>query len=340
MQLTAKTTVEPGLEGGIADSGPKDVFSSTAIETIPFGRVVAYSGSSLALVLNTAITTGTIDFKVNGTAITQVTFTTDHLTTMNLIAAAVDAILGTGSASVGGTSNLTLTITGLNGTAPTVSNWVSSQGVTVTHTLNTTEELARLPRQNAITIQLAGAMVTGDTISGYLNGNSTLLTTTFAGNSTTTTLTNLATLIKAEPGIKDATVGTNNITVTADNHSDVTAAFTSTTQAITYVEDCTDTFMGISALEAKEAGTANDAQYEDGDTIGIARKGRRFIRSAAALAPNQAIYVRFAPTPAADRGKITDAPGSNPVVAKLWTGMIPKKTSAAGALAVVDLNQP
>ena len=341
MQLIAKPNIEPGLPGGSADSGIVDTLTSCAVENIPFGRVCANSGNILTLILNTTFSSGTIDVKINGTAITQVTYATSHLVTMGLIRDAIEAVLGIGTVTIGtGASDLYFIITSPTNTAVTVSNWVSSQGVTVTHTVDTVEDLARLPRQNKITIQLAGAMVTGDTISGYMNGSSTLLTTTFVANSTATTLGVLATQIAAEPGVKSATVGTNNIVVLADDHADVTAAFTSTTQAVTYVEDCTDTFLGISARELKPCGINENAQFNAGDAVAIARKGRRWIESAAAMTPATAVYVRFAPTPAADRGKITDAAGSNPVVAKAWTSAHPYKTTAAAALADIELNLP
>lgn len=341
MQLAAQPNIEPGLPGGSADSGINDTKTSCAVEAIPFGRVVANSGNVLTLTLSGTFSSGTIDVDINGTAIAQVTYATSHLVTMGLIRDAIEAVLGAGTVEIGtGASDLYFVITSPTNTAVTVSNWSSSQGITATHTVNTIEDLCRLPKQNKITIQLAGAMVTGDTISGYINGSSNLLTTTFAANSTATTLAAIAAQIAAEPGIKSATVGTNNIVVLADDHRDVTAQFQSTTQAVTYVEDCTDTFLGISARQLTEAGTSTDAQFNAGDAVAIARKGRRWIESAAAMTPATAVYVRFAPTPAADRGKITDAAGSNPVVAKLWSAASPYKTTAAAALADIELNLP
>lgn len=340
MQLSAQTTLAIGLAGAQADSGPRDVMTRTSIEDIPFGRVCASSGNVLRLVLSGTITTGTIDLKVNGTAITQVTYATSHAVTMQLIADAIDTVLG----KVGATqvSTNTLIITNPLNQPLKISNFVSSQGLTQTHTLDLSDDLARLPRQTGITIALAGAMVTNDFLSGYLNSSTNLLSVAFQANSMATTLGAMATLIKAEPGIKDATVSNNSIIVTADDHKDVTALFTSTTQAVTYVESCSDTFLGVSTRSLKEAGISTDAQSEDGDAVGIARKGRWFTENASAgsVTPATALFVRFAPTPAADRGKITDAAGTNPVVAVAWTAAKAYKTAAAAALIDLEMNQP
>ncbi len=57
------------------------------------------------------VTLNVINGTVNGTALSATTFATDHLTTMNAIAAKIDAIEGVASATVGGSGNREITVT-------------------------------------------------------------------------------------------------------------------------------------------------------------------------------------------------------------------------------------
>lgn len=56
------------------------------------------------------VTSNKVNLKVNGTSIAEVTFDTDHATTMAALAAEVLKIRGVASATVGGASNRTLTV--------------------------------------------------------------------------------------------------------------------------------------------------------------------------------------------------------------------------------------
>jgi hypothetical protein len=121
-----------GVPGRPADCGFNNKLSPVCLEAIPSAiGVMKPLNLDYAIMLprnNTAssvfsadlITGNVINFTVNGVAITPVNFTTDHLTTMQLIADAIAAIPTVQSAAVGGASNRTITIISIPGTASVV----------------------------------------------------------------------------------------------------------------------------------------------------------------------------------------------------------------------------
>lgn len=113
-----------------------------------------------------AITDNTIAATFNGTAITQA-FDTDHLTTMNALAAQIQALADVATATVGGSGNRTITITAaVNGvdvaiTSAAITGGVSQATITVTTTvtgvLNSKKGLFRSNSDTSTALQLTNA---------------------------------------------------------------------------------------------------------------------------------------------------------------------------------------
>lgn len=94
-----------------------------------------------------------INGDINGVAIAPVTFTTNHLTTMGLIGAAITAADPNVTVTVGGANNRTLFLQGANGFAALAANFVVTLGAsqattTITNTTNDTFYGIALRQQN------------------------------------------------------------------------------------------------------------------------------------------------------------------------------------------------
>lgn len=87
------------------------------------------------------VASNVINGEVNGIAITPVTYTSSHLNTMGLIAAAIETADDQLTATVGGANNRTITIQANNGFNATAANWIVTLGasqatITITNTNN------------------------------------------------------------------------------------------------------------------------------------------------------------------------------------------------------------
>lgn len=125
MQTSYSVDMAAGIAGTFYDASMNDVLSRAAAGAVPFGLgVVRHQGSPdkktrtpkknyVTLAFSADLVTGNSTVvTLNGAALSAVPFNTDHLTTMNDIAAAIDAVAGIGSATVGGASNRSIFITG------------------------------------------------------------------------------------------------------------------------------------------------------------------------------------------------------------------------------------
>jgi hypothetical protein len=129
-----------GVPGRIADCGFKNTLSPVCLEDIPaavgvmkplnldYYIMLPRNNTASSVFSADLITANVINATVNGVAIDPVTFTTDHLTTMQLIADAIAAIPTVESAVVGGASNRTITIISIPGTATVVTSFVVTLG--------------------------------------------------------------------------------------------------------------------------------------------------------------------------------------------------------------------
>lgn len=106
MQTTYATEMTAGLPGMKADMGDDRTLTYYAEEAIYFGRGVTQGAAGNAARLPNRnvgyidfsadlVTSNTINLKVNGVAISQVTFASNHATTMAAIATAIEAIANT-----------------------------------------------------------------------------------------------------------------------------------------------------------------------------------------------------------------------------------------------------
>ena len=102
MQLSYSINQQEGILGGLySDTEPRDVISANCTEPIPFGRgvckVIGQDDQCRLLSANQGslnfvgdlVTSNVVNLKVNGSAISAVTFATDHATTMGLITAQI-----------------------------------------------------------------------------------------------------------------------------------------------------------------------------------------------------------------------------------------------------------
>lgn len=155
IQNTYPFNMPIGVLGRIADCGFKNTLSPTALENIQAALAVvkpldvdyavALPRNNMAASVFSAdlITGNTINFTVNGVAITPVVFATSHLATMQAIADEIAAIPSISSATVGGANDRTLTIISNVGTATvvtvaTVTGGVSQATITTTASLSGT----------------------------------------------------------------------------------------------------------------------------------------------------------------------------------------------------------
>lgn len=129
-----------GIPGRIADCGFKNTLSPQCLENIPaavgvmkpfnvdYKIMLPRNDTASSVFSADLVTSNVINATVNGVAITPVVFTTNHLTTMQLIADAIEAIPSVASAVVGGLNNRTITIISVVGTATVVSSFVVTLG--------------------------------------------------------------------------------------------------------------------------------------------------------------------------------------------------------------------
>ena len=140
-----------GFPGLIAGIGPKRIASYANEDVpVPFGVGVIQGASanqcrlplknSATIVLDAdLVASNSVAGTVNGTALTATVYATSHLATMTAIAAKIAAIDGVLSATVGGTSNRTITVLAENGetialTSFAVTLGAGQAGVTLAHT--------------------------------------------------------------------------------------------------------------------------------------------------------------------------------------------------------------
>lgn len=121
-----------GVPGRIADCGFKNTLSPQCLEQIPaaigvmkplnvdYGIMLPRNDTASSVFSADLITGNTVNFTVNGVAITPVVYATSHLATMQAIANAIAAIPSVSSAVVGGASDRTITIISNPGTATAV----------------------------------------------------------------------------------------------------------------------------------------------------------------------------------------------------------------------------
>jgi hypothetical protein len=142
-----------------SDNRDSVVESGVALEAMDFGLGIADVDNAalpksvrkprrnlLSLVFSAdLVTSNTINGEINGEAIAQVTFTSNHLTTMQAIAAAIEAVLETleivGIATVGGANDRTITVA-VEDTSLLAANWVVAAGAgqaTITPTHGTSD---------------------------------------------------------------------------------------------------------------------------------------------------------------------------------------------------------
>lgn len=138
-----------GRLGRFADDGFKNNLSPFALQEIGIGLgllkpltsdyqvMLPNNDTSVNVFSADLVALNVINATINGVAITPVVFSVDHLTTMNLIATAIELIPTVVSATVGGANNRTITIVSTVGTVTTVSGFLVTLGAsqaTVTST--------------------------------------------------------------------------------------------------------------------------------------------------------------------------------------------------------------
>lgn len=236
MQLEYGTPAR-GFAGMIADSHTRDIDSPLAQGAIAFGHGVVSDeyetcrepGANRGTVAfsGVVVTSNKINGKVNGVAITEVTFDSSAANTYSLIAAQIVAKLATvGITATTSVNTNTITVTTANGEDLVFSEWLVTAGAsqaTVSHTYTDTGYFRGIAvaAPNGMPIGGEASYVKGDavnvlrrgrafvTISGTVAANATLyliLTGDNKGKFTSTAGSNLATTVKALEAAADATL--------------------------------------------------------------------------------------------------------------------------------------
>lgn len=211
----------------------------------------------------------------------------------------------------------------------------------------------RLPYSKRADLTLDAALVASNVLSGniVINGVTTAYTETYASSSAAT-LAALAAEIATLDGVASATVTTNDAG-TADRRIRVVfddgvdgyfssgAVTLGASQAgVTLTNTDSFNFDGISVHEETMPDSSGNAVVLNGDAVSVARVAYIKVRSDAALNPGDSVYVRFVEEDEDDekRGMVTNAAGSSPTKAKLWSALSVEEGCSAGGIATLRIN--
>jgi len=128
IKLFAVLSTDPDTKG----SDSTDLIAE--LEALNYDRTICfYTEAPIAQVQKLTfdgdlVASNKINGKIDTDAITEIDFTTDHVTTMGLIATAIQANANVTSATVGGTGNREITVTSVANTEIVLSGWVVTAG--------------------------------------------------------------------------------------------------------------------------------------------------------------------------------------------------------------------
>lgn len=208
----------------------------------------------------------------------------------------------------------------------------------------------RLPHQDIVTLGLSTALITANSTVVTLNG--VALTPVVYATSNAATLTALAALIAAQPGIASATSdGSANILVYAEQGFNIVATAVTTlggsqpTWTSTYTND--NVFYGVSVYIQNKMnlygpqGSAGAAPYIPGDAVPVLTRGRIYVTVENTVTSDSPVYWRQIATmsnPVLGSFR-SDSDSGNAIL--LPSNQVRWITSAsAGNLAVLEINQP
>jgi hypothetical protein len=206
----------------------------------------------------------------------------------------------------------------------------------------------RLPHQDIVTLTESTSLVTSNSTIVTLNGIA--LTPVVYATSNAATLTAIANLIAAQPGIATAVSdGTSVITITADQGFAVTATAVTTsgsgqpTWTPAYSND--NVFYGVALyIQNKQnllgvTGSAGPAPYFPGQPVSTLTRGRVWVTVENTVTSDSPVYWRMIPTVSFPQvgGFRSDSDSGNAILisstqAKWILG------ASAGGLAVLDIN--
>jgi hypothetical protein len=206
----------------------------------------------------------------------------------------------------------------------------------------------RLPQTDIATATVSTALITGNSTVATLNGIA-LAPVVFATNNATT-LTAIAALIAAQPGIASAVSdGTSVITVTASQGSGVTLSLVTTagatqpTWAVVLSGD--NVFYGVAIRIQNKmnlysaAGSAGPSPYIPGDPIPVLTRGRVWVTVENTVTSDSPVYWRVTATVGNPTLGLfrSDSDGGNAVLLPS-TNVRWIVGATAGNLAVLDIN--
>lgn len=207
----------------------------------------------------------------------------------------------------------------------------------------------RLPHQGIAAVTLSAPLSASNSTVVTLNGLA--LAPVVYATSNAATLTAIAALIAAQPGIASAASnGTDTITITAEQGLPVTATFvTSGGSAVTWttVYSNDNVFYGIAIYIQNKMnlygpqGSAGAAPYIQGDAVSTLTRGRIYVTVENQVTSDGPVYWRMIPTVGNPQvgGFRGDSDGGNAIL--LSSNIVRWITSAsAGNLAVLEVNQP
>lgn len=198
-------------------------------------------------------------------------------------------------------------------------------------------------RSSQANLVISTALTASNVLAGNININGVdhAYTETYA-TSSPATMALLVAELDALTGVS-ATLDADNlgITVVADAGYDVYFSSGAVTGGsavtVTLSNDESAEFFGVSIFAHIEPDSSGNALYADKETASIGRDIYIDVRSDAALAVGDSVFVRFFEESGDDKksGMLTDAAGSSPVKAKAWSNATVYNGCASGGIATI-----
>jgi len=323
-QLNYNMKPARGFKGMKADARFDHVEGSLlAAEAIEIGkgvvRKIAVSASGLPaynqgnIVFDADLITGnTIDLKINGTSISQVTYATSHANTMALIIAQIilNADVLTAALDPADTDSRTIRVTFVDGANINITEITVAAGASQadgvyfkgdTDNVYGLDDLVRLPAFNQGSLVFDADLVTSNTIDMDVNGTA-MSQVTFA-TSHLNTMGLIITALEAMDDVQSAALDatdTNNRTIIITGVDDTDIAVTSIVVAAgasqangAYTKGTRDVLYGIAlhsfSLIADSDGVVS---YAINDPVNILRQGAVYVYSETAVLSSDTVYCR------------------------------------------------
>lgn len=220
---------------------------------------------------------------------------------------------------------------------------------------DTAGDYVRKPYSNTAVLVFDADLVTSNNVAFnfYVDGVATAISENFSSNHLTT-MQAIETALEAITGVASATIsGASNrtLTIVADEGSDIYSGTVNVTggasqAGVTVSNSDSADRIGVSLhdnLQPNSDGTAYyDGSTADPDQVPVGRKVIVWMYTDANLNPGDDVYVRYYQESGtyAKRGMLTNAAGSAPTKAALWSNAEVVTAGTANGLVEIQINLP